>query len=465
MPLIPHSSLATRLKRELPPTPPLPALAQTLACRWAPLGFFERCRAVYGSTFTLYPLDLPPVVLLSDAEDIRQMLAAPASVLHPGQGGQALKPIVGQDSFMLHDEESHASGRRAIMPAFSRSAAEAHAEIAAEIAAQEIGTWPTDVPVALHPYLRRLTLRVILRVVFGQESSELRVLRERILDMLDVTVSFVLVEPRLRRLPRWHATWRRFLEARAEVDAIIAQLIQRGRRSPAGRGDVLDALLATRLPDGSAMSDRQLRDNIVSIVLAGHETTASELAWAFQLVAHTPRVNRRITEELDDGTDDSYLLATIAEVLRHRPVFLFAIPRAVVEPIEIGGWTYRPPAQLLGCIYLLQHDPVVYRDPHLFEPERFLEDGPDPRAWLPWGGGRKRCPGNRLASIEMSAVLREALSRRELHPATDRLERASWRSVIVTPSQGARVILRARHSSAPPRRSALAKNPESVSIT
>lgn len=465
MPAIPFSSLTTRLKHELPPTPPLPALAQTLACRWAPLGFFERCRTVYGSTFTLYPLDLPPVVLLSDAEDIRQMLAAPATVLHPGQGGQALTPIVGQDSFMLHDEESHASGRRAIMPAFSRSAAEAHTEIAAEIAAQEIATWPTDVPVALHPHLRRLTLRVILRVVFGQESSELRALRERILDMLDVTVSFVLVEPRLRRLPRWHATWRRFLKDRAEVDAIIAQLIARGRRSPAGRGDVLDALLATRLPDGSAMSDRQLRDNIVSIILAGHETTASELAWAFQLVAHTPRVNRRITEELDDGIDDSYLLATIAEVLRHRPVFLFAIPRAVVEPIEIGGWTYRPPAQLLGCIYLLQHDPVVYRDPHLFEPERFLQDGPDPRAWLPWGGGRKRCPGNRLASIEMSAVLREALSRRELHPVSDRLERASWRSVIVTPSQGARVILRARPCSAPPRQSALAKNPESVSIT
>jgi cytochrome P450 len=465
MPAIAQSSLAIRLRRELPPTPPLPSLAQTLACRWAPLGFFERCRALYGTSFTLYPLDLPPVVLLSDAEDIRQVLAAPASVLHPGEGGKALMPIVGHDSFMLHDEEPHASGRRGIMPAFSRSAAEDHAEIAAEIAAQQISTWPTDVPVALHPYLRRLTLTVILRVVFGQESSELQTLRERILGMLDVTVSFVLIEPRLRRLPRWHATWRKFLKDRAEVDAIIARLIQRGRRSAAGRGDVLDALLAARLPDGSPMSDRQLRDNIVSIVLAGHETTASELAWAFQLVANTPRVNKRITEELNEGSDDSYLLATIAEVLRHRPVFLFAIPRAVIEPIEIGGWTYKPPAQLLACIYLLQHDPVTYRDPHLFQPERFLRDGPDPRAWLPWGGGRKRCPGNRLASIEMSTVLREAISRRELHPATDRLERASWRSVIVTPSQGARVILRVRRSSALPRRVTLAKNSESVSIT
>jgi cytochrome P450 len=465
MPAIPQSSLAARLKGELPPTPPLPALAQTLACRWAPLGFFERCRALYGTTFTLYPLGLPPVVLLSDAEDIRQMLAAPASVLHPGEGGQALTPIVGHDSFMLHDEDQHANGRRAIMPAFTRSAAEAHAEIAAEIAAQEIATWPTDVPVALHPYLRRLALRVILRVVFGRESRELQLLREHILGMLDVTVSFVLIEPRLRRLPHWHGTWRRFLRDRAEVDGIIARLIERGRRSATSRGEVLEALLETRLPDGSPMSDSQLRDNIVSIILAGHETTASELAWAFQLVAHTPRVNGRITAEIDEGIDDSYLLATIAEVLRHRPVFLFCIPRAVVEPIAIGGWTYRPPAQLLGCIYLLQHDPVVYRDPHLFEPERFLQDGPDPRAWLPWGGGRKRCPGNRLASVEMGAVLRTALSRRELHPAGGELERASWRSVIVTPGQGARVILRARPVAKRPRPSILARHTENVSIT
>jgi cytochrome P450 len=211
MPVSHHSSLAIRLRGELPPTPPLPSLAQTLACRWAPLGFFERCRDLYGTSFTLYPLDLPPVVLLSDAQDIREMLAAPASVLHPGEGGQALTPIVGRSSFMLHDEEQHADGRRAIMPAFSRGAAEAHAEIAAEIAAQEVNTWPTGVPVAMHPYLRRLTLRVILHVVFGPDSRELQLLRERILDMLDVTVSFVLVEPRLRRLPHWHATWRQFL--------------------------------------------------------------------------------------------------------------------------------------------------------------------------------------------------------------------------------------------------------------
>jgi cytochrome P450 len=410
-----------------------------------PLGFLERCRAAYGDKFTLYPLDLPPVVFLSDIEEIREILVAPASVLHPGEGGRTLAPIVGDTSFMLLDEDEHASGRRAVLPALTRSAAETHAEILAEVTAEEIPEWPTDVAIAVHPLLRRLTLRVILRIVFGEECSGLRMLHERMLDLLNVTVSFTLVEPRLRHLPGWRGTWRRFVRDRTEVDAIVARLIQRGRKSPAGRGDVLDTLLDARNHDGSAMSDRQIRDNVLSVILAGHETTASELAWAFQLIAHNPRVNRRMTEEIDDGLDDTYLMATIAEVLRHRPVFLFCIPRAVVEPIEIGGWIYRPPTQLLGCIYLVQHDPARYPDPGAFRPERFLEDGPDPGSWLPWGGGRKRCPGNRLASIEMAAVLRTTLTLRELSPAGTRLERASWRSVIVTPSRGSRVVLRSRH--------------------
>jgi cytochrome P450 len=440
------SAISIRLKGDLPPTPPMPAIAQTLACRLAPLGFFDRCRAVYGDKFTLYPQDLPPVVFLSNAQEIREMLAAPAAVLHPGEGGRTIAPIVGDTSFMLQDGDAHASGRRAILPAFTRKAAETHAEILAEVTAQEIPKWPTDVAIAVHPLLRRLTLRVILRVVFGEECGELRRLRELMLALLDVTVSFTLVEPRLRRLPGWRSTWRRFVGDRLAVDTIIARLIQRGKESPAGRGDVLDALLAARNHDGSAMTDRQIRDNLVSVILAGHETTASELAWAFQLIAHNPSVNGRLTEEIDDGFEDTYLMATIAEVLRHRPVFLFCIPRAVVEPIEIGGWTYRPPAQLLGCIYLVQHDPARYPDPGKFWPERFLADGPDPRSWLPWGGGQKRCPGNRLASIEMAAVLRTTLALRELSPARGRLERASWRSVIVTPSRGSRVVLRSRQA-------------------
>ena len=205
---------------------------------------------------------------------------------------------------------------------------------------------------------------------------------------------------------------------------MISDAIVRARHAGAGssgRDSVLDGLLQVHDTDGSPLSDRQVRDHLMSVILAGHETTAAELAWAFQLLAHNPAVRDRLIEELDSGsrsdTDpegdagkDEYLTAAVQEVLRHRPVFLFAIPRVVIEPIEIGGWTYRPPAQLLGCIYLMHHDPALYPDPHEFRPERFLGTPPSPRTWLPWGGGRKRCPGHHLATLEMRTVLRTVLS-------------------------------------------------------
>jgi cytochrome P450 len=203
-------------------------------------------------------------------------------------------------------------------------------------------------------------------------------------------------------------------------------------------------LLAAHNSDGSAMSPRQVRDNLMSIVLAGHETTASELAWAFQLLAHNPRVLDRLIDEIDRDAGEEYLTATIQEVLRHRPVFLFAIPRAVKQPIEIGGWTYRPPTQLLGCIYLVHHDPELYPNPHEFRPERFLGTSPSTYTWLPWGGGRKRCPGLHLATLEMKTVLRTVLETMTVRPAAKKMEHPRWRSVIVTPHAGSRVVLQRR---------------------
>jgi cytochrome P450 len=155
-------------------------------------------------------------------------------------------------------------------------------------------------------------------------------------------------------------------------------------------------------------------------------------------------VQQRLAAEIAAGNEETYLTATVQEVLRHRPVFLFAIPRVVVEPITIGGFTYRPPAQLLACIYLAQHDSRLYEEPHEFRPERFLENPPAPAGYLPWGGGRKRCPGHRLATVEMRALLRSALMTWTLTPAAPRLERARWRSVIVTPRAGGRVVLTSR---------------------
>jgi cytochrome P450 len=444
---VPHistQSLAIRLKHELPPTAPIPSAMQTLACRWIPLSYFEWCRARYGDVFTIYPVDIGPVVFLSNPRDIHTVLTASPTVLHPGAGGVAIGPIVGEHSFMLREGEEHLSGRRTTSPAFNSNAMRMHVEMVAGIVEREIESWPLDTAFPVHPRLRSLTLKVILRTVFGEETAELQTLHDKILEMLSVTTSFVLVEPRLRHLPGWSRTWRRFVRDRHEVDGLIFALVTQARRGREQQRTLLGMLLAAHNTDDTAMSDQQVRDHIMSVILAGHETTASELAWAFQLLAHNPVVQGRLIAEVTSETGDEYLAATVQEVLRHRPVFLFAIPRVVVEPIEIGGRTYRSPARLLGCIYLLHHDPTLYPDPHQFRPERFLQTPPQPLTWLPWGGGRKRCPGQHLATLEMQTVLRATLAKHTIEPAGARIERARWRSVIVTPHAGSRIILHRR---------------------
>jgi cytochrome P450 len=432
---------------ELPPAAPLPGSLQTLACYLRPLAYLDWCRAALGDTFSIRPVDMPPLVFLCDPRDIRAVMGAPDTVLHPGVGGAPIEPIVGDRSFMLREEEEHARRRRAILPSFGARAMAAHEPTVIDIVEREVSTWPLDTPTALHPYLRSLTLKVILGKIFGDECVVLDALHRILLSMLSATAGPVFQEPALRQVPPWRGAWRRFLRWRAEADELFLTLIRQRRASGRRPGDTLDTLLSAADGPGVEASEREVRDNVMSMILAGHETTASELAWAFQLIAHHPRVQRRLAAEIDKGDGREYLTATVQEVLRYRPVFLFAIPRAVVAPIEIGAWTYTPPTQLLSCIYLLHHDPALYRDPGEFCPERFLGSAPQQSIWIPWGGGRKRCPGHRLATIELEAVLLAVLRTRSVLPASERIERARWRSVIVTPHAGSRVILRSR----PPR--------------
>jgi cytochrome P450 len=375
------------------------------------------------------------------------MLAAPADVLHPGEGGETITPIVGRSSFMLLEGDQHLSSRKLILPFFHSRVVQEHTNLVTDVAQREVRVWPRDIPFALYPCLRAMTLEIVLRTIVGASENftdvRLYKLRNRLLAMLSVSASVAFSEPRMRVGPG-RRIWARFLCDRAEVDELIYAIIEERSQAQDSSGDVLGMLLAAHNADGSPMTPRQVRDNLMSIVLAGHETTASELAWAFQLLAHNPRVLARLIEEIDSNGGEEYLTATVREVLRHRSVFLFTIPRAVKRPIEVGGWTYRPPAQLLGCIYLVHHDPELYPEPHEFRPERFLESPPSTYTWLPWGGGRKRCPGLHLATLEMKTVLRTVLETMTVRPAARRIEHPRWRSVIVTPHAGSRVVLQRR---------------------
>jgi cytochrome P450 len=456
-----HSHHRRIPRYDLPPSPRHPRILQTVGGRRWPFAYLERCRAHLGDKFTLYPLDMPPIVFLANPDDIRTMIAADPSDLHPGAGASIIAPLIGKRSFMLLEEEDHICGRRTITPAFHQRTVEHHTKLLSETVEHEIARWPLDTVLPMHQYVRALALKVILKAIFSKPSNShehenmLHTLHDRLMEMLTVTSSLILQEPKLRYAPGWHGTWRRFLRQRIESDRLILALVHR-RRAEAGTGtgratekagareDLLDMLLAAKNHDGSPMSHAEIRDNLMSMILAGHETTTGELTWAFQLLAHTPRVQDLLAEEIDNGTEEEYLTATVHETMRRKPVFLFIIPRKVVNPLQIGDWTYSPPAHLAGCTYLMHHDPQLFPRPHEFRPERFIEEAQQARTWLPWGGGRKHCLGRHFALLEVKTILREVLATRTVLPAARRIEPPRWRSAIIVPRKGGRVILRRR---------------------
>ena len=432
----------------LPPGLALPRPVQTyLMWRW-PFGLFERCRARNGPRFTLEVLGFPPLVFLSSKDDVKALLAASPDALCAGRGSAVIEPIVGPSAFTLQEGEEHMSGRRTVVPLLRKDRVERHAATVETITRRAMASWPQNTSFALHPSLRALTLEVILRKIFTFSQAacdeRLQALRDVLMKMLAVADSPVFPEPSLRHGPG-RLLWRRFLRWREQADELVYGLIDERKHAGAcPHEDLLSGLLEACDTAGGPLPAQQVRDEIMSLILAGHETTAAQLAWAFQLLAHDPSACGRLVQEIERGERDEYLTATVQEVQRHRPVLVFTIPRAVNKEIAIADWTYQPPAHLLGSIYLLHHDPDVYADPFVFRPERFLEAAPQPHAWLPWGGGRRRCPGLHLATLEMRTVLRTVLSTMSVLPATRHVERARWRSVVVMPHAGCRVVLGAR---------------------
>jgi cytochrome P450 len=427
----------------LPPTLPLPSLVETGAFWRAPHSYLDLCHRRLGRSFTIYPFGAAPMVFMSNPADIAAIIRSQPDVLQTGAGAEVITPLVGRRSFMLQEGEDHIKIRRAVMSAFRHRVVAKHAEAVQQIAAKDIASWPVGRSFAAHPYLRALTLRVILNTIFGDEDPRLSELHACLFKMLSVTGSLALQEPPLRRLPPWRGLWRSFLLTRDRVDHLIGGLVEDGAHKAAESGGLLDELLAAHSREGPI--SEHIHDDLMSVILAGHETTASQLAWALQLLAHNPAASSALTAEVD-RTDNAYLTATVQEVMRHRPVFLFAIPRVVSKPTEIAGSLYVPCTQLAACIHLLHHDPELYRQPRSFLPERFIDSPPDPRFWLPWGGGRKRCPGHNLATLEMQIVLREVVSQRCISPANNKLEAARWRSVIITPGSGCQIVLDRRNA-------------------
>jgi cytochrome P450 len=416
-----------------------------------PLAFLERCRERYGKRFTVKLPFTPPFVMITDPDEVKQVFTAPPDVLHPGQGARVLEPVVGRNSVILLDEGPHMEQRKLMLPAFHGERMENLTGLVEEVSAEEVAALPTDVPVALHPHMQDLTLRVILRAVFGLDpGARFDALRARLQQMLtfgERPISLMPPKPgsRLERAAERIGPFARFATMQAEVDEILFALIRERRQEGADRDDVLAMLLAARHEDGSPMSEQEIRDELLTLLVAGHETTASSLAWAFSRLVHERPVLERLVEEVDSG-EDAYVTATIQETLRARPVLPNAAPRFVVKPIEVGGLTYEPGSCcLVANGYLIHHDPEIYPDPYSFRPERFLDEAPGTYSWIPFGGGRRRCLGASFAMLEMNVVLRALLGAFEVAAAAgDDVERAQRRNITLRPVRGGRVTLSER---------------------
>jgi cytochrome P450 len=408
---------------------------------WArPTAYVERLRDRYGSRFTLRLLGQPTFVTLSDPEDLRVLFAAPPDVLHPGEGARLLEPIVGANSVILLDEDPHLEQRRLMLPAFHGERMQRLTGLMSELTDRELDSWPTGTPVALHGRLQGLTMEIILRAVFGlDEGARLDALRERLTAILSFGDSPLSLLPAAQKLLSGRGRFGRFERDRAIVDRELFALIADRRRDPGDRDDVLAMLLAATHGDGSPMSDEEIRDELLTALVAGHETTASSLAFAFEQLARAPHVQERLAAD-EDGR---YLEATINEVLRLRPVLPNAEPRLVKREITIGPWTYPPGVVLIAAAALVHTDPDIYPEPHAFRPERFLGVKPGTYTWIPFGGGRRRCLGASFALLEMRLVLRAAAERFTV-ATVGPPARTRRRMITITPGDGARVRLTAR---------------------
>ena len=425
----------------LPPGPSAPSLIQTLGWWNRPLAYLERNRARFGKRFTIRLLGVPPFVMLTDPADIKELFTAPADVLHPGEGARILEPVVGSNSVILLDEGAHLSQRKLMLPAFHGEKMERLSDLVAEVTEREVESWPRDTPIELHPRLQALTLEVILRAVFGLDPGpRLEAIRVRLTEILNIGSKPLGLIPQLQRAPFGFGPWARFDELSAETDELIYELIEERRAAEEQRDDILSMLVEARHEDGSPMSDIEIRDELMTMLVAGHETTASALAWAFERIARTPRVAERLADEADSD-DDAYVTATIHETLRRRPVLPNVAPRLVKKPITLGGWDYPTDVLLVGNAYLVHHDPELYSDPYEFRPERFLDQSPGTYTWIPFGGGRRRCLGASFALLEMKLVLRAVFARSAVRPVESGMETPRRRAITISPRSGATVVL------------------------
>ena len=413
-----------------------------------PYGWMSARRERYGDVFSSRFPFYGQVVYLAEPELVKGLLTGDPSLWHSGEAtATVLEPVLGRHSVLCLDEDAHLAQRRLLLPPFHGERVRRYGELIAQLTAREVERWPVGEEIEARSRMQEVTLEVILRTVFGvREEERLRLFRKRIRRLGDSSSALIWF-PILRRNLGRLSPMRRFLAARAEADELIYEEIASRRAQPGTeeRDDVLSLLLSARHEDGSPMSDVELRDELMTLLTAGHETTATALSWAIERLVRTPPAMKRLQSELEQ---DAYLDAVVRETLRVRPV-IADFGRMLTRDAEVAGHMLPAGTFVMAAIAAMQVRPDLWSDPHAFRPDRFLEDGAgESYAWVPFGAGVRRCLGAAFAQMEMRIILREVFKRVRLRAASPRDEKARVRHVTVVPARGARVVVEERLDSA-----------------
>ena len=440
---------------DLPPGPTAPPLLQAMQWVQWPLPLLEECEKRFGETFTLRLPAAPPIVFFSHPDAIKTIFTGDEEDLRAGEANFRLEPILGRYSLLLLDGREHLRERRLLQPPFHGDRMLAYGVVMRDIAARAVKRWPIARPFPLHPEMQGVTLDVILRTVFGlDEGPAKRELRAALLDLLNLGSNPQLLLAARRATGNGPGPAARFFAARDRVDRLLfAEIAARRQADVIGRADILSLLVRATYEDGRSLEDQALRDELMTMLVAGHETTATALAWAVSHVLGHLEVRTRLFDELTGAGSPpldpertirlEYLDAVCRETLRLTPIVPL-VGRRLMRPIEIGGADLPAGVVAAPCIYLAHRRPDRWPEPERFRPERFLETKPTPYEFLPFGGGVRRCLGMAFALVEMKIVLAEVLSRVELRAAPGYQVRVVRRGVTLAPSEGMPVVVERR---------------------
>ena len=437
----------------MPAGPRLPRLVQTAWFVARPIECLDYCHSRFGDYFTLRLIGLGTTVFVADPAGVRAIFTGDPEILRAGESNAILEPLLGPHSVLLLDDQPHIRKRRLMMPAFHGERLQRYAEVIEEITLAEIKRWPIGEPFPVRPRMQAITLDVIMRAVFGiDDASRLNELRPRVARLVKMSMgpgaALLPFVGRARGGTRW-TPWARFRRAVESVDEMLFAEIS-ARHSDAGigeRSDILSLLMQARDADGLGMSNQELRDELVTLLLAGHETTATSCAWAVELLLRNPDAHQRFRESILAG-DRAHVDAVIKETLRLRPV-IPAVGRRFAAPLALAGHHVPVGTNVSPCIHLVHRRPDVYPEPDSFQPTRFLCNPPNSTEWIPFGGGTRRCVGAGFAALELRVVLSTILSCTNLILADTVPETVERRAVVLVPRRGVRVVRLGEASTAP----------------